>query len=105
VREFRGLSGTAKARDICEAAGAARLTLAQFYGDGEGARAGALLSEMRKQSRPIKPRDLGVIGEAHLRAKFESAGAAPKSFAYKLTELEYDGVPYLVEAAFGWRGR
>ena len=61
-----------------------------------------LLDAMRKQSRPIKPRDLGIIGEAHLRAKFESAGAAPESFNYKKSEIEHDGVPYLAEAAFGY---
>jgi hypothetical protein len=69
-------------------------SLAQFVG--------ALLDAMRKQSRPIKPRDLGIIGEAHLRAKFESAGAAPESFSYKRAEIEHDGVPYLAEAAFGY---
>jgi hypothetical protein len=103
VRQFRGLSGTAKAKAICEAAGAGRMSLAQFYGDGEAGRASALLDAMRKQSRPIKPRDLGIIGEAHLRAKFESAGAAPESFNYKKSEIEHDGVPYLAEAAFGYR--
>jgi DNA topoisomerase VI subunit B len=102
VRQFRGLSGTAKAKAICEAAGAGRMSLAQFYGDGEAGRASALLDAMRKQSRPIKPRDLGIIGEAHLRAKFESAGAAPESFNYKKSEIEHDGVPYLAEAAFGY---
>jgi DNA topoisomerase VI subunit B len=100
VRQFRGLSGTAKA--ICEAAGAGRMSLTQFYGDGEAGRASALLDAMRKQSRLIKPRDLGIIGEAHLRAKFESAGAAPESFNYKKSEIEHDGVPYLAEAAFGY---
>ena len=102
VREFRGLSGTAKARRIIEVASTSRMSLAQFYGDGEAGRASALLDAMRKQSRPIKPRDLGIIGEAHLRAKFESAGAAPKSFNYKKSEIEHDGVPYLAEAAFGY---
>jgi hypothetical protein len=102
VRQFRGLSGTAKAKAICEAAGAGRMSLAQFYRDGEAGRATALLDAMRKQSRPIKPRDLGIIGEAHLRAKFESAGAAPESFNYKKSEIEHDGVPYLAEAAFGY---
>jgi hypothetical protein len=102
VREFRGLSATAKAKAICEAARAARMSLAQFYGDGETGRVDDLLAAMRKQSRPIKPRDLGVIGEAHLRAKFESAGAAPESFNYRKSEIEHDGVPYLAEAAFGY---
>ena len=93
VREFRGLSSTAKARDICEAAGASRMSLAGFYCGGEAARVGALLSEMQKQSRPIKPRDLGLIGEARLRAKFEREGAAPESFTYKRSEIECGGVP------------
>jgi DNA topoisomerase VI subunit B len=102
VREFRGLSATVKAKAICETVSASRLSLTQFYGDGEGARVGALLDAMRKQSRPVKPRDLGIIGEAHLRAKFESAGAAAESFSYKRSEIEHDGVPYLAEAAFGY---
>ena len=75
---------------------------AKFYAEGEGARVGALLSEMQKQSRPIKARDLGIIGEAHLRAKFQSAGAAPESFTHKKSEIEHAGVPYLAEAAFGY---
>jgi hypothetical protein len=101
VREFRGLSATAKAKAICGEAGALRMSLAQFYDDGAGC-VDVLLGAMHKQSRPIKPRDLGVIGEAHLRAKFESAGAAPESFNYRKSEIEHDGVPYLAEAAFGY---
>ena len=102
VREFRGLSATAKAKAICRTAGALRMSLAHFYGDGESGRVQVLLGAMQKQSRPIKPRDLGVIGEAHLRAKFESAGAAPETFNYKKSEIEHAGVPYLAEAAFGY---
>ena len=102
VSEFRGLSGTAKARDICEVVGASRLSLGEFYGDGKNACVGALLCEMRRQSRSIKPRELGLIGDDHLRAKFESLGVATESFCYKKAEIEHDGVPYLVEAAFGY---
>jgi hypothetical protein len=83
--------------------GCPRVTAVAHY--GEGARVGAVLDAMREQSRPIKPRDLGIISEAHLRAKFESAGAAPESFSYKRSEIEYDGVPYLAEAAFGYPTR
>ena len=35
VAQFRGLSGTAKQRVVLEAAGAARMTLADFFGSGE----------------------------------------------------------------------
>jgi hypothetical protein len=103
VRQFRGLSATAKARHISEVAGASRLSLADFYGDGDTARVGALLDEMRRQSRPVKPRDLGLIGEAHLRTKFESLGVAPQTFDYRKAEFEHEGLPYLSEFAFGYR--
>jgi hypothetical protein len=41
VSEFRGLSGTAKAKAICEAVGAPRKSLSEFYGDGTGENRGS----------------------------------------------------------------
>jgi hypothetical protein len=102
VSEFRGLSGTAKAKAICEAASASRMSLSEFYGDGAGEGMSALLAEMRERSRPVKPKDLGAIGKDHLAAKFESVGVAPETFDYRLAEFEHDGLPYLAEAAFGY---
>jgi hypothetical protein len=101
VSEFRGLSGTAKAKAICEAASASRMSLSEFYGDGAGEGMSALLAEMRERSRPVKPKDLGAIGKDHLAAKFESVGVAPETFDYRRAEFEHDGLPYLAEAAFG----
>jgi hypothetical protein len=57
---------------------------------------------MRQQSRPVKPRDLGCIGETHLRAKFERAGVAPQTFDYRKAEFEHEGLPYLAEIGFGY---
>jgi DNA topoisomerase VI subunit B len=102
VSEFRGLSATAKGRTICEAIEASRLSLAEFYRDGESARTAGLLAEMRKASRPIKPRDLGTIGKEHLAAKFTDLGVAPETFGYKRAEFEHKGLPYLAEVAFGY---
>jgi hypothetical protein len=102
VSEFRGLSGTAKVKAICEVVGASRLSLSEFYGDGTNARIGALLAEMRKASRPTKPKDLGVIGRDHLAAKFASVGAALETFDYRRAEFEHDGLPYFAEVAFGY---
>lgn len=102
VREFRGLSATAKARQITDAVGTSRMSLADFYADGDGARVGALLREMRQRSRPIKSRDLGPIGKDHLAAKFESLGVAAETFDYRRAEFEHDGLPYLAEFAFGY---
>jgi hypothetical protein len=105
VSEFRGLSGTAKQKIVLDAVGASRTSLAKFFGNSDRVNSGAiakLLGAMQKHSQPIKPNDLGVIGKDHLRAKFEAAGVAPESFDYKKADLEHDGVPYLIEFAFGY---
>jgi hypothetical protein len=57
---------------------------------------------MQGCTRPIKPKDLGPIGQDHLLARFEAAGVAPESFDYRRAEIDHDGVPYLVEFAFGY---
>jgi DNA topoisomerase VI subunit B len=102
VSEFRGLSATAKGRAICDAVSASRISLSEFYGDGENTRIAALLAEMCKASRPVKPRHLGVIGKEHLAAKFTDLGVAPETFDYRRAEFEHQGLPYLAEAAFGY---
>ena len=102
VAEFRGLSATAKGKAICEAVGAGRMSLKEFYGDGDSGRLSQLLDAMRENSRPIKPRDLGVIGRDHLLAKFQALSVAPESFDYRRVELEHEGLPYVLESAFGF---
>jgi DNA topoisomerase VI subunit B len=105
ISEFRGLSGTAKQKAALDAVAASRMSLAEFFGNGDPVDAGAvvkLLAAMREHSRPIKPKDLGAIGRDHLLAKFNAVGVAPESFEYKKAEIEHDGVPYLIEFAFGY---
>jgi DNA topoisomerase VI subunit B len=101
VSEFHGLSSTGKGKQICDAVGAARMSLKEFYGDGNGS-IDALLQEMCESSRPIKPKALGAIGKDHLAAKFVALGVAPESFDYRRAEFDYDGLPYLAEVAFGY---
>ena len=103
VSEFHGLKATAKCKAICEAVGAGRMSLKQFYGpDGDQERLSRLLGAMREASRPIKPRALGLIGRDHLLAKFQALGVALESFDYRHVELEHEGLPYLAEFAFGF---
>jgi DNA topoisomerase VI subunit B len=105
ISEFRGLSGTAKQKAVLDAIGASRMSLAEFFGDGDHINTedlAKLLAAMQVLSRPIKPKDLGAIGRDHLLAKFNAAGVAPPSFEYKKAEIEHDGVPYLIEFAFGY---
>jgi hypothetical protein len=101
VAEFRGLSGTGKGKAICETVEASGRTLAEFYDDGRDLeRVAALLKAMQGASRPVKPRDLGVIGRNHLARFCKRTGGDPDSFAYHLEDLTVGGVPHLAEVAF-----
>ena len=67
IADFRGLSGAVKRRGFREAVGASRESLEAFFArDDNDIR--RLLVEMKAASRPVKPRDLGVIGEEHVLA-------------------------------------
>jgi hypothetical protein len=75
VSEFRGLSGIVKPKRVLDEIGFSRYSLADFVGDGKTAiPVTALLESMKKHSRKIKPRDLGVIGRDHLLARFQRVG-------------------------------
>jgi hypothetical protein len=104
LSEFRGLSGTAKQKRVLEESGAARISLASFLGNGEAAPPVArLLEAMQRHSRPVKPRDLGVIGRDNLLARFTLAGVNEKTFRYKADIGETpEGLPVVIETAFGW---
>jgi hypothetical protein len=62
-----------------------------------------LLAAMQKNTRPVNPKRLGIIGEEHLRTRFLAMGVVPESFRYS-RKLSKDGVPWVLESAFGWRG-
>lgn len=106
VAEFRGLSATAKQKAIGEATGLSRSPLTGLVRDGAIDRdlVTVLLDAMKANSRPVKPADLGVIGRQHLTTRLLDRGADPESVDYRKREGETDGVPWLVETAFGWLG-
>jgi hypothetical protein len=81
----------------------ARQPLAALFKDGtaDESRITALLAVMKRRTRPVKPRDLGVIGSDHLLEICKAAGAVAETFRYRLIAAETpDGIPYVVEAAF-----
>ncbi len=53
-------------------------------------------------TKPVKPPALGIIGKEHLRRRFEAAGCEMESFDYRKVTDTTDGVPWVVETAFGW---
>jgi hypothetical protein len=104
IAEFRGLSGSAKQRRVLAEVGCSHVSLRQFFGVDRVNRAGIaqLLASMKRHSKPVAAKHLGVIGADHLRTRFELAGGDMKTFKYdRRFGLTEDGIPYVVEAAFG----
>ena len=62
----------------------------------------ALLTAMKAHSKPVKPPLLGIIGKDHFKQRFEAAGCEMESFDYRKVTDATDGVPWVVETAFGW---
>ncbi len=104
VSEFRGLSGTAKQKKVLETTGLGREPLSALLQDGalDAELISKLLAEMQTHSRPVKPPALGVIGKEHFQQRFEAAGCEMESFDYRKVQDTTDGVPWVVETAFGW---
>jgi len=107
VSEFNGLARTAKQKTVLEATGLARTNLSALV-NGEGLRhdvTSPLLEAMKANSKLIKPAALGVIGKDHIEKRFTALGCEMESFQYKkVTETDDDGLPAVIETAFGWRG-
>jgi DNA topoisomerase VI subunit B len=104
IAEFRGLSGTAVQRKILAEVGCSHQSLAQFFGFEQVNRAGIakLLAAMQKYSRAVDPKHLGVIGIEHFKQRFLAAGGNIETFKYQCRRgMNSDGIPYIVEFAFG----
>jgi hypothetical protein len=100
IAEFRGLSSTAKTKAICDGLGLSRRSLADVVTDP--ALVAGLLGAMKAGARPVKPKDLGIIGREHLLKRFIAAGAQEDSFDYQMNAFEHDGLPYVIEVAFAY---
>lgn len=104
VSEFRGLSSSAKQKAVLDTVGAARKNLSALANgnDWDHDLAHTLLLRMKQHSKAVKPARLGVIGEDHLRQRFESVGCDPGSFTYNRQLGVTEDLPWVVETAFGY---
>ncbi|KUK32064.1 MAG: ATP-binding region ATPase domain protein [Thermoanaerobacterales bacterium 50_218] len=95
VREFRGLSGSAKVKAVCDRLpGISRLSDFELHPE----LVSTLLAVMREHSRPARPELLGWCGEEHFRRRFEEFYGV-KRFWYKRMTCDVGGVPFVLEAA------
>jgi hypothetical protein len=103
LAEFRGLSGTAVRRKVLEEVGCSHQSLAEFFGVEKVDRVGIakLLASMRRHSKPVNPKHLGIIGAEHLKQHFLAAGGNAETFKYQQRRGTDGGIPYVVEFAFG----
>ena len=106
IAELRGFSGSAKQRVVLDKTGLTRAPLSSLFGpDGspESAAIAALLDALKTVSKPVKPLDLGLIGKQHLLACFNAVGLVAETFKYhKAIGEDDEGLPWVVETAFGW---
>jgi len=106
ISEFRGLSGSLKQKAVLAALPAlAGVHLRDLVTDGDVDRATitALLGAMQAETRPVKPAALGVLGEAHLTAWLQQAGAETVTYRKTAGLDDATGRPFVVEIAFGVR--
>jgi DNA topoisomerase VI subunit B len=105
IAEFRGMSGSAKQKEVLDATGTARMALANLFADGkpDKVKIADLLSTIQRATKPVKPQDLGLIGKEHLAARFAAAGVDLRTFNYKRMLRDDAGLPTVIEIAFGYR--
>ncbi len=104
VAEFRGLSGSAKQKKVLDETGLHREHMTNLVVDGavDTDIVAKLLEAMQTHTKPVKPQALGVIGKEHFKTRFEAVGCEMESFDYRKVVDTTDGVPWVVETAFGW---
>jgi hypothetical protein len=103
VRQFKGLSATAKAKTVCSA-----FPEYKFLSDFEGSResAYALLEIMKAHSDAPSHNTLGSVGRDHFRERFEEYYGDLLRFDYKkITGTLYTGMPFTFEFAIAKLGR
>jgi DNA topoisomerase VI subunit B len=107
IADFRGLRGTQKQKLVLERAGLSGSALSTLCtNDGfETEKIAALLEAMRAETRPVKPQQLGLIGEDALSQRFLQIGADASWFKYAKEVGVTDGLPWVVEVAFGLPSR
>jgi hypothetical protein len=105
ISEFDGLTGSQKRAKVLDELNLHRVPLSQFIKGNrlDTDRLDKLLTAMQQHTRPVKPKRLGVIGEDHFKSRLIGMGCKPASFRYS-RRISNDGLPWVLECAFGWLG-
>ncbi len=103
VTEFDGMSGTAKQKAVLAETDSSYMSLHRYFGvrKAKAENIENLLAAIKRHTKPVRPAALGIIGQNHLFARMEATGGEPKTFKYIRTFGVADGLPRVVEYAFG----
>jgi len=103
ISEFRGMTGTAKQKLVLAETGASHVSLHNFFGinKANAANIAKLLAALQQHTKPLRAAEIGIIGKEHLYRRLETAGGDPKTFTYNRSLGDTDGIPRVVEFAFG----
>jgi DNA topoisomerase VI subunit B len=107
VREFaatfRGMARSSAQKAVLDEIGAARMSVAELFNEGKNRAAVAkLLTALQAETKSVRPIDLGVIGRENLEKSCANAGADLDTFGYSRTAGVTDGLPWVLEVAFGY---
>jgi DNA topoisomerase VI subunit B len=103
VSEFDGMTSTAKQKIVLAEIGASHVSLHEFFGlkKANTDNIAKLLAALKTHTKSVRPAALGIIGKEHLYGMMEESGGDPKTFKYTRRVGETDGIPHVVEFAFG----
>jgi DNA topoisomerase VI subunit B len=103
ISEFRGMTGTAKQKQVLAATGCSHVSLHNFFGlhKVNTNNIAKLLAALKTHTKPVSPADLGIIGKEHFYRMMEAAGGDPKTFTYNRKPYVDCGVSGMIEFAFG----
>ena len=105
LADFDGLKGTKVRKRVLEQAGLSGLSLDDVFDDDDAFVAFVaqrLLDAARANTRVVKPERLGLIGKEHMGKTLAAYGVKTSKHRY-IPGMDADGLPFLLEAAFGVR--
>ena len=103
VAEFKWLSSTQKRKAVTDTACLTGAHLKDLITNGalDHGRISTLLNAMQDNSKPVKPKGLGIIGEGHLQQWMHANFKTAESFKYRRIMGDPGGLPFVLEASFG----
>ena len=104
LREFDGLAGSGKRKQVSDSIGLKRVNLSDFAtADGglDHDLAARLLASMQEHTKPVKPTRLGILGKEHITRRLMEIGCDSDQIEYTKVARVDDGLPFVLEVGFG----